>query len=95
MMLFDHATFQSMTLAKLHIWRCQDGCGFHLRVGGIILTFTVEELAAFLHAAGACYLGEECAHLESKVETPRSDINQVQVPDSESEKQVLASLLEH
>ena len=95
MTLFDHATFQSTALAKLHIWRCHEGCGFHLRAGDVVLTFKPEELAAFLHAAGACYLGEECAHLEVQPEVAQHELHKAHVTDSKPRTQQLASTLEH
>lgn len=95
MTLFDHATFQSTALAKLHIWRCHEGCGFHMRAGSLVLTFAPEELVAFLRAAGACYLGEECAHLEARPEVAQHELNKVPVLDCEPEAQQLASMLEH
>jgi hypothetical protein len=93
MTIFDHSTLKAASVEKLDIWRCGDGCGFHLRAGNVVMTFTNEELEAFLHAAGGCYLGETCAHVEVPADEARS-------PDKARKHQTimpttLSSVLEH
>jgi hypothetical protein len=61
---FDHTTNRAATMEKLDIWRCGDGCGFHLRAGSVVLTFSADEMEVFLQAAGRCYLGETSGHVQ-------------------------------
>ena len=95
MTLFDHVTFQSVPLANLHFWRCKDECGFHLRAGSVVLTFTPEELAAFLRAAAACYLGAGRAHLEATSDAVRPEQHQAHLTHGEPEIQQFVSAAEH
>lgn len=92
MTLFNHETMQATPLAKLDIWRCDDGCGFHVRAGSVVLTLTDPELVAFLKAAGGLYLGDNCAHLTAEPDPERSDaLDQ----DLHREPETLANELEH
>ncbi|MCP9496732.1 MAG: hypothetical protein MSG64_20035 [Pyrinomonadaceae bacterium MAG19_C2-C3] len=47
--------------AGWRVWRC-DACRlFHIKAGGVLLTFTPEEYEAFTHAVAGCYFGGACA----------------------------------
>ena len=95
MTLFNHETMQATSLAKLDIWRCDDGCGFHVRAGNVVLTLTDPELVAFLKAAGGLYLGENCAHLSAE---PDSDLTHTRHADFHADDhnpRTLTSELEH
>lgn len=96
MTIFDHSTHKAAAVSKLDIWRSGDGCGFHMRAANVVLTFTEEELEGFLRAAGGCYLGETCAHVEGPAEaaqTPHT-VTSDEVASAAS-AEVLASVLEH
>jgi hypothetical protein len=95
MTLFDHSTLQATPLSKLDIWKCGDGCGFHLRAGSVVLTFSNEELEAFLRAAGGCYLGENCGHVQLPGDGDQSASNHDHDGEHRTATETLTSVLEH
>lgn len=93
MTIFDHSTNKAASVSKMDIWRCGDGCGFHMRAGNVVMTFTDDELEAFLRAAGGCYLGEKCAHVEAPAD--EENVAAINKNHEIGGQEMLTSTLEH